>query len=128
MAVPIVLDEDSRDWALRKAIAKASKQADFPIDIVSIGDKGTPGFGTQDAEVLAWASSVGRVVVTHDTSTMVSCFWETTYNCGTTTGLIIWRSSFPYTTIAETLVLIACCAAPSELYNSTTYIPYGDRS
>lgn len=124
MPVRLVLDEDSRDSGLLNAIRTLSSAWSCTVDIVRIGDEGAPGFGARDEEILQWAIGAGRTPVTHDFTTMIASHSELVYSGVQTTGLLVWRSGFTYSVIAEELVCIACCMEPEELAGHHRFIPF----
>ncbi len=124
MPVRMILDEDSRDSLLWAAIQRCvSAYALLSVDIIRVGDHGGPSCGIKDPELLEWANTDGRTVVTQDVNTMIAYHQNIVLNGRPTTGLIVLKSGFPHAVVAEEITLIAECSEPYEIASQVKFIP-----
>ena len=75
-----------------------------------------------DAEILEWAASHGRVVVSHDVNTMISAACERVRNQTPMPGLIIVPQEFAIGEAIDGLVLIAHCGEPGDLIDQVRFV------
>ena len=93
--LPLILDEDSRGRAVWSAIGKHNVQEPMQsLDIIRVGDAGAPASGILDRELVEWAISDSRVIVTQDVSTLVSYHNDLVVAGTTTPGLFVLRRGF----------------------------------
>lgn len=78
--------------------------------------------GVRDAEVLAIAAHDGRILVTHDQSTMPAHFGDF-IRSQTSPGLIVVPQSLAIREVADALILIWAATAPKEWSNRIAYLP-----
>ena len=64
------------------------------LDIIRVGDAGAPASGILDRELVEWAISVSRVIVTQDVSTLVSYHNDVVAAGTITPGLFVLRRGF----------------------------------
>lgn len=98
------------------AVVRRSPQIDFRT-ATAAGLAGIP-----DAEVLAIAAREGRVLVTHDRSTMPDHFREFTRS-QSSPGLIVVPQSLSIREVADTLILIWTATTADEWTNRIVYLP-----
>jgi hypothetical protein len=79
-------------------------------------------FELPDPEVLKLAASEGRVLVSHDQSTMVNHFADFILNA-TSAGLLIIPQSLPLHDAVEELILIWAASEAEEWVNRISYLP-----
>jgi hypothetical protein len=91
------------------------------LDLVRVQDVGLSG--AADATVLAWASAEGRIVVTHDVSTMTRFANERIAAGLLMPGLIEVHRFVPIGRAIEDLLLIIECSAERELEGRILYLP-----
>lgn len=78
--------------------------------------------GVDDAAVLAIAAQDGRILVTHDQTTMPTHFGEFTRS-NTSPGLIVVPQSLAIREAADSLILIWAATEPKEWTNRIAYLP-----
>jgi hypothetical protein len=91
------------------------------LDIVRVQDAGLSG--ADDAAVLEWAAHEGRLVLTHDVSTLVSCAFERVASVRPMPGVFAARSSGPIGSAIEDLVLLAECSIHEEWDGQVLFLP-----
>lgn len=98
------------------AVVRRSPQIDFRT-AAAAGLAGVP-----DAEVLTIAAREGRVLVTHDRSTMPVHF-QAFIRSQSSPGLIVIPQSLAIREVADTLSLIWTATAADEWTNRIVYLP-----
>ncbi|HXG68185.1 MAG TPA: DUF5615 family PIN-like protein [Blastocatellia bacterium] len=78
--------------------------------------------GLPDPEVLALAASEGRLLVSHDESTMPQHFADF-ITSQTSAGLLIVSQELPLNLVVEELVLIWAASTADEWVNRICYLP-----
>ncbi len=78
--------------------------------------------GTRDPEVLAFAASDGRALVSHDVNTMPGHFREFT-RARVSPGLILIPQRLSVGAAIEELMLVWECADAKELFNQILFLP-----
>ena len=91
------------------------------IDIVRVQDAGLSG--ADDTAVLEWAAREGRIVLTHDISTLVSFAFERIASGRPMPGIFAARSSGPLGSTIEDLVLLAECSVHEEWEGQVRFLP-----
>ncbi|MGE0493364.1 MAG: DUF5615 family PIN-like protein [Vulcanimicrobiota bacterium] len=91
------------------------------IDIVRVQD--TVMAGSEDPELLEWATNERRIVLTHDVNTMIYYFDERMMLGLPSPGLVLVPQPAFVAAIIEDLWLLASCSAPGELDNRRIYLP-----
>ena len=95
---------------------------DLPgLDIVRVQDVGLSG--ADDPAVLEWAAREGRIVLTHDVSTLVSFAFERIASGRLVPGVFAARSSGPVGSTIEDLVLLAECSVGGEWEGQVRFLP-----
>lgn len=91
------------------------------LDVVRVQDAGLRS--ADDPAVLAWAAAEGRVLVSHDVSTLTA-FADARVKAGQPMpGLIEAGPDVPIATAIENMLLIAECSEPAELEGQVLYLP-----
>jgi hypothetical protein len=80
--------------------------------------------GVLDPEVLAKASTDGRLLVTHDRSTMPQHFADFVSNNNFCPGVFLIAQDFPMGRAIEELVLIWETSEAEEWYGSIVHVPF----
>ena len=91
------------------------------LDIVRVQDAGLSGI--DDAAVLEWAAHEGRIVLTHDLSTLVSFAFERIATGRSMPGVFAARSRGPIGSTIEDLVLLADCSVGAECERQACCLP-----
>ncbi len=108
-------DEDFRG----AIIAGLRRQPD--IDILSAAEEGT--IGLPDPRVLAHAAELGRILLSHDLSTMPSHFGAYLASGQHSPGLLLVPQSLPIGQTIEELHLVSGASTPDEWYDRLRYLP-----
>ena len=114
--VPLLTDQDLVDIIVAGLQRKHSN-----VDLLRVREVGLAEVG--DDEVLAWAAEHGRVVVSHDRSTMSEGAYRRVREGLPMLGLVLLPQSIPYQTAIEDLALIALCSEIVEWEGLVTYLP-----
>ena len=91
------------------------------LDIVSVQDAGLSG--ADDATVLEWAAQEGRVLLTHDVSTMPRYARERVRAGKPMPGVFEVSRKVPIGQAIEDLLLIAECSQEGEWEGQVRYLP-----
>lgn len=94
---------------------------DPDLDIVAVQDVGLRQ--ADDPVVLEWAAGEGRVLVTHDVSTMLDFAYERVIVGLPMPGVIEIPESVPRAVIIDELILIAAASDPEEWQDTVRYLP-----
>ena len=78
---------------------------------------------SEDSDLLTWASSVGRVIVTHDRKTMPTHAVLRMRREERISGLIIAAQSLPILDVINDLEIIAMCSSAPEWENVIRHLP-----
>lgn len=91
------------------------------LDIVSVQDIGLRQ--ADDPAVLEWAAQEGRIVVTHDVSTMLGFAYERVAVGLPMPGVFEIPDQTPRSVIIDELLLIAAASDPEEWRGTVRYLP-----
>lgn len=91
------------------------------LDIVRVQDVGLSG--ADDPSVLEWAASEGRIVLTHDISTLVGHAFARVAARQPMPGVFAARSRDPIGSTIEDLVLLAECSFEGEWEGQVRFLP-----
>jgi len=76
-----------------------------------------------DPVILEWAATEGRVLLTHDRSTMPDFAFERVRAGLPMPGVFVVRNSQPLGPIIEELLLLAACSLPEEWKDQVLFLP-----
>ena len=110
------------DEDFRFDIVRAVRTLDPDVDVATVQELALRGM--DDADVLQFAHDTGRIVLTHDRTTMTAEVSLRFNSNLAVTGLIVVPQSVQPSLIADQLVLIARCSDASEWVNVVTYLPW----
>lgn len=94
---------------------------DPDLDIVSVQEVGLRQ--ADDPDVLEWAAQAGRIVVTHDVSTMLDFAYERVAAGLPMPGVLEIPDQTPRSVIIDDLILIAAASDPDEWRDTVRYLP-----
>jgi predicted nuclease of predicted toxin-antitoxin system len=92
------------------------------VDIVRVQDMGLSG--ADDPVILDWAAREGRVLLTHDISTVPPFAHQRVEAGQPMPGVIVARESLPVGQVIDNLMLILECTEPGEWEGQVRYLPY----
>lgn len=116
MAIRLLVDEDFDNDILRGALRRLPG-----LDVVRVQDIGLAG--ANDPAVLDWAAQHGRVVLTHDVSTMTA-HAATRVRAGLAVpGLFAVSQSLAIGKAIEEVVILAECSVEGEWNGQVRYLP-----
>jgi len=114
--IPLAADEN-----LDHAIVRGLRHRNPLIDILRIQDVGLSG--ADDPTVLEWAAAAGRILVTHDCSTIVRYAHERVRLGQPMTGVVIVRLSSRVGQVIDDLLLLTECTEQTEWRGAVQYLP-----
>jgi Domain of unknown function (DUF5615) len=91
------------------------------VDIARVRDVGLSG--ALDPEVLEWAASKGRVLLTHDVSTMTHYAYDRTIQGLPMPGVFEVGHHVSVATAIEDILIIAECSHENEWEGQVRYLP-----
>ena len=91
------------------------------IDIVRVQDAGLSG--DDDPTVLDWAAREGRVLLTHDVSTVTKHVYERVRDGLAMPGVFAVVPDAPVGRIIDDILLLAECSLPGEWEGQVRYLP-----
>lgn len=121
MSRRFVLDEHlcGPAWS---AVRRHNATAEFPLDVVRVGDPNCVPLGTADADILLWAEQEERMLVTRDQSTMKSHLEQHLAAGQTSPGILMIRPYGQLSAVIEFLELADQLSDPHEWQDVVTYI------
>ena len=102
-------------------IVRGLRRRNPDLDIVRVQDVGLSG--ADDASVLEWAANEGRVVVTHDISTLAKYAFDRVAAGRRMLGVFAVRSKAPIGAVIDDLVLLAECSQDGEWEGHVRFLP-----
>ena len=109
-------DENLNDLIVRGLLRRRPD-----LDIVRIGD--TQMREASDPAILEWAAAEGRVVLTHDVSTMTKHAYDRVRAGKRMAGVFEIGHTVPVALAIEEVVLIAECSLDGEWEGQVRYLP-----
>ena len=102
-------------------VVRGLRRRHADADIVTVQEIGLSSAG--DPEVLEWAATHGRLVVTHDVRTMIG-FAKRRVEAGKAMpGLVEARRRLSIDIAIQDLYALAVCSVPSEWEGQVIYLP-----
>ncbi len=114
--LPLAFDENFNNDVLR-----GLRRRNPALDLVRVQDAGLRR--ADDPAVLAWAAKQGRVLVSHDVSTLTAFAYARIEAGQPMPGLIEAGPDVPVATAIGDLLLIAECGEPGEFEGQVLYLP-----
>ena len=112
----LATDEDFNNRILRGLLRRKSD-----LDVVRVQDVGLIGSG--DAEVLEWAAREGRVLLTHDVTTMRRYIDERAAAGLRMPGVVEVSQQVPLAQAIEDILLLAECSLEGEWEGQVIFLP-----
>ena len=91
------------------------------LNIVRVQDAGLSG--AEDSAVLEWAAQQGRVIFTHDASTMIHHTYERARTGKPMPGVFEVNRVVPIAQAIEDILLLAECSIEGEWEGQVRYLP-----
>ncbi len=102
-------------------IVRGLRRREPELPIVRVQD--TEVFGAADPEVLEWAATEGRVVLTHDVSTMTAFAYERVRRGQSMPGIVEVPQSLPIGQAIDDILLLAAASQTGEYEGQVLYLP-----
>jgi hypothetical protein len=102
-------------------ILRGVRRRNPAIDIVRIQDEGLSG--ADDPTVLEWAAQAGRVLLTHDVSTMTRYAYDRVRDGKPMPGVFEVSRDIPIGVAINDIILLAECSTPGEWEGQVRYLP-----
>ena len=96
------------------------------LDVLRVQDVGLMTAG--DPIILAWAAQEGRVVLTHDTSTMIDAAYQRTREGLLMPGMIAVRRLAALAACIADVAFMAQAGTPQDFQDQVRYIPLQDQT
>ncbi|MBN1424019.1 DUF5615 family PIN-like protein [Candidatus Fermentibacteria bacterium] len=109
------------DENLNNDIVRGLLRREPGLDIVRIQDVGLSG--ASDEAVLEWAAKHGRVLLTHDVTTMTAEAYARVRSGRRMPGIIEVGHSVPPRAAIDDILLIARCSVEGEWEGQVRYLP-----
>ena len=109
------------DENLNNAIVRGLLRRKPDLDVVRIQDVGLSG--ADDTTVLEWAAQEGRVLLTHDVTTLTRCAYERTEGGKPMPGVFEISRAVPIGVAIEDILLLAECSLEGEWEGQVRYLP-----
>lgn len=111
------LTDENLNGRLTRAILRASPG----IDLMRVQDVGLRE--ASDPEILAWAAQEGRILLTHDISTVTAYAYERVVAGLPMPGVIEIDPYAPFQQVIEDLLILDECSDEKEWENQVFYLP-----
>ena len=102
-------------------IVRGVRRRKVEVDIVRIQDAGLSA--ADDPTILEWAAQNGRVLITHDVSTMTHFAYERVRAGKRMPGVFEISRKVPIGVAIEQIVLLAECSLEAEWEGQVRYLP-----
>lgn len=109
------------DEDFNNRIVRGLRRRLLTLDIVRVHEVGL--IGKHDKEVLEWAAREGRLVLTHDTATMIDFAYSRIAEGLEMPGLIAVSQYMPIGNVIEEVMLLAECSSEGEWSGQVLYLP-----
>src|SRR5215210_5506884 len=113
----LAIDEDFNNRILRGLLRRSTG-----LDVVRVQDAGLAGKG--DAEVLEWAAREGRVLLTHDVTTMKQYVDERVTTGLSMPGVFEVSQQTPIAQAMEDILLLVECSLEDEWEGQIRFLPF----
>jgi hypothetical protein len=112
----LATDEDFNNRIVRGLLRR---QPDF--DVVRVQDAGLDG--KSDEDVLAWAASDGRILITHDVTTMIQTAYYRIAAGLPMPGVFEGSQDVSIGTAIDEILLLALCSDQDEWQGQVRFLP-----
>jgi hypothetical protein len=122
MPLRYLLDENVRE-ILWRAIQRRNVREDPPLDAVRVGDVSALPLGSSDSEILLWAKTENRILVSRDSKSLTKVLSQhlgAGHHCP---GIFLVRRQVRMQPILDFIFEAANSSSPSEWRDRIEYIP-----
>jgi predicted nuclease of predicted toxin-antitoxin system len=102
-------------------IIRGLHRRDAQIDLVRVQEVGLRT--ATDPEILEWAATEGRVLITQDENTMIGHAWDRVRAGLPMPGVFVRRKSVPIRQAINDLILVAHCGTPEDFKDQVHFLP-----
>lgn len=93
------------------------------IDVICVGDKDAPAYGTSDEAILTWIDQTGYILVSRNRRTMPRHLKDHLEQGKSIPGILLLKRRVSIRELIEELVLIWHASGPNEYQNHIRYLP-----
>jgi hypothetical protein len=122
VALAYLLDENLRG-PMWRAIQHHNAGGGEPLDALCVGDPPAPPLGTPDPELLRWAESQGRILVSQDRHTMPGHFAAHLQSGGRSAGVFLLVPTWKVATVLAALIRRHQTNDPQDYVETIIFIP-----
>jgi hypothetical protein len=112
----VITDED-----FNRTILNGLLRRNPALDVIRMQD--VVALGTSDPKLLELAAKEGRILITHDVTTMTNHFYERIRLGKSSPGILVVRQTAPIGRVIEDLSLVIECSFEEELMDRVIYVP-----
>ena len=123
MPLKLLLDENLRDDGLWLAIQSRNATEPYSLDVVRVGDAEVPPCATSDPEIIRWAATHGRLLVSLDKTTLPRHLHDHLAVSQVSPGIVLLPGGLPIPDIVDLLFLIAFITESAEWAKACRWIP-----
>jgi hypothetical protein len=102
-------------------VLRGVRRRDPAVDILRVQDAGLAR--AEDPTILEWAASAGRVLLTHDVSTMTRYAYDRVREGKPMPGVFEVARGVPIGVAIEEIILLAECSLDGEWEGQVRYLP-----
>ncbi len=113
----LLADENFDNTVVRGLFRRSPK-----IDIIRVQDVGLSG--KDDPTILDWAAQEGRILLTHDVSTITRYAYDRVRQGQTMPGVIEVSLDAPVGRVIEDILVLVECSQEGELEGQVQYLPW----
>src|SRR5205809_2799627 len=114
--LPLLADEN-----FNNDIVRAVRRRNPQVDLVRVQDEGLSG--ADDPTILQWAAQSGRVLLTHDVSTMTRYAYDRVRAAQPMPGVFEVARGVPIGVAIEEIIVLAMCSLDGEWEGQVRYLP-----
>src|SRR3954454_48188 len=102
-------------------IVRGVRQRNAAVDVIRVQDAGLSG--ADDPAILEWAAQTGRVLLTHDVSTMTRYAYDRVRDGKPMPGVFEVGRHVPVGAAIDEILLLAECSLDGEWEGQVRYLP-----
>jgi hypothetical protein len=109
------------DKCVHGAIVRGLRRRVPDLDLITVDEAGLAT--TPDPDVLEWAATHGRVLVTQDVNTLIGFALDRVRAGQPMPGVVVCGKSVTIGQAIDDLELIACCSDPDDFRDQVKFLP-----